>query len=77
VSLLDLIRSRDGSMSLTKLAASTAHLLMALGFAVITWRDGFIAELWLIYGGFAISHAVVDKTAAQVKAFKERKEQSP
>jgi hypothetical protein len=59
-------------MSLTKLAASTAHLLMAIGFARITWRDGFLVDLWMTYGGFAILHAFADKTAAQVAAFKDK-----
>lgn len=72
MSPLDLIRSRDGSMSLTKLAAATCHLLMAVGFGWITATKGFIAELWLTYGGFAIGHATADKIAAQVKAFKDK-----
>lgn len=69
--IADLVRSRDGSLSLTKLAAATAHPLLAAGFALLTWRHGFISELWLIYGGYALGHAVVDKTAAQVKDFKD------
>lgn len=73
MSPLDLIRARDGSMSLTKLAASSAHLLMAVGFAMITWQSGFIAELWMIYGAYALGHAVVDKASAQIKAFKDQK----
>lgn len=60
-------------MSLTKLAASTAHALMAAGFALITWREGFKAELWMIYGGATIFHASYDKTASMVLAFKDRK----
>jgi hypothetical protein len=59
-------------MSLTKLAATTAHALMAAGFAVITWRNGFVSELWLIYTAAALGHAMYDKTAAQVSAFKAR-----
>lgn len=72
MSLADLIRARDGSMSLTKVAAATAHLLMACGFAWTTFRSGFLPEMWLIYGGFAVGHAVADKTAAQVKDFKDK-----
>lgn len=72
VSPADLIRGRDGSMSLTKLAASTAHALMAVGFGLVTVRQGFIPELWFIYGGYAIGHAIADKTASQVKDFKDR-----
>lgn len=67
----DLVQSKDGSLSLTKLAAATAHPLLAAGFVLLTWRQGFISELWLIYGGYALGHAVIDKTAAQVKSFKD------
>lgn len=77
MSPLDLIRAKDGSLSLTKLAASTAHALMAAMFLRITFREGFIEALWIIYGGLAISHAVVDKTAAQVKAFKDKGQETP
>ncbi len=68
----DLIQSKDGSLSLTKLAASTAHFLMASGFVCLTVRNGFIPELWMIYGGFAIGHAAYDKSAAMVKEYRER-----
>jgi hypothetical protein len=67
-----LITSLDGSLSLTKLAASTAHFLMAIGFAIITWREGFKVDMWLIYGGFAIGHATVDKTVRVVKDYKDK-----
>lgn len=70
---LDLIRAKDGSMSLTKLAAATGHLLMSGAFGLVTWTKGFIAEMWVIYGFYAFGHAVIDKTAAQVKDFKDRK----
>jgi hypothetical protein len=70
---LDLIRAKDGSMSLTKLAAATAHGLMAAGFGLVTWQKGFISELWLIYGGYALGHAVLDKAGAQVADFKNKK----
>lgn len=73
MSPLDLIRAKDGSMSLTKLAASTAHALMAAMFLRITFREGYIEGLWLIYGTLAISHAAVDKGMALTKAFKDAK----
>jgi hypothetical protein len=73
MNILDLVRSnRDGSMSLTKLAATMAHILMAVGFAKITWQTGFNAELWLIYGGYALGHAMFDKASAQVQAYKDK-----
>lgn len=68
--LADIITSKDGSLSLTKLAAATAHLNLALWFAWITYRSGFIAELWAIYGAFAVGHATADKAMATVNSFK-------
>lgn len=70
MSPLDLVLSKDGSLSLTKLAASTAHALMALGFTHLTWQHGFLPELWMLYGSFALGHAVVDKASVQFAAFK-------
>jgi hypothetical protein len=70
---LGLVTSKDGSLSLTKLSAATAHAFMALSFFRLQVLGGeFNETLWLVYGGFAIAHAAYDKTAAQVKAFKER-----
>ena len=72
----DIVCAKDGSLSLTKLAAATAHLLMAAAFARLQLMDDtarFNETLWLIYGGFAIGHAAYDKTAASVKDFKEQK----
>jgi hypothetical protein len=71
---LDLIRSRDGSMSLTKLAATTFHLLMAVTVALVTWvKKDFVESMWLLYSAVAVGHAVVDKTGTQIEAFKNRK----
>lgn len=70
---LDLIRSKDGSLSLTKLAAATAHLNMAVMFIWLTLTRGYMESLWVFYGTIAIMHAVVDKSAAQIKAFKDTK----
>lgn len=66
----EIITSKDGSLSLTKLAAATAHLNMAAAFAWITYRTGFIAEMWAIYGAFAVGHATADKAMATVSSFK-------
>ena len=72
MSPLDLIRSRDGSMSLTKLAASTFHLSLAATVAWVTYLNrAFNVEMWLLYAGFAVGHATYDKTMATVKAFKD------
>lgn len=78
--LRDIVTSKDGSLSLTKLAAATAHLFMAAAFfrLQVLGEAPFNEALWLCYGGFAIAHAAYDKTSMQVKAFKERKlEQTP
>lgn len=73
--LRDIVAARDGSLSLTKLAAATAHLAMAVAFVRLqVFGDRpFNESLWLIYGGFAIGHAAYDKTAASIKDFKEQK----
>ena len=71
---LDLIRSRDGSMSLTKLSAATFHLLLAVTVAWVTWiKRDFVESMWLLYASAAVGHAVFDKTGAQISAFKNRK----
>ena len=70
--LRQIIVSVDGSLSLSKLAAATAHFLMAIGFALITLREGFTSDLWLIYGSFAIGHATVDKTVRVIKDYKDK-----
>lgn len=74
MSPLDLIRSRDGSMSLTKLSASTFHALLATTVAWVTYKSQrFDDTMWLIYATFAVGHASYDKTMAVVKDFKDRK----
>ena len=37
----DLIRSKDGSISLTKLAATTAHAIVAVMFVSQQWNGAF------------------------------------
>jgi len=77
MSPLDLIRSRDGSMSLTKLSASTFHLLLATTVAWITYKtQKFDEPMWLIYSALAVGHATYDKTMATIKDFKDRKLES-
>lgn len=74
--IADLVTSRaDGSLSLTKLAASTAHFLFAvafLRFQVLDPSAQFDAVLWATYGGFAVAHATYDKTMAIVKDLRDR-----
>ncbi len=65
---LNIIRSKDGSLSLTKLAAATFHLMIATTVAYITWKSGeFKLEMWSLYAAVAVGHAAYDKTMAQVK----------
>lgn len=75
MSPLDLVRSRDGSMSLTKLAAATFHLSLAGFVAWLTYRSQtFNDAMWLLYAGFAVGHATWDKTMAVLKDMKTPKE---
>lgn len=67
-----LIASKDGSMSLTKLAACTFHASLAFWVSWATYFKGFSLEVWALYGGFAVGHATYDKTVAMVNAFKNR-----
>jgi hypothetical protein len=73
MSPLDLIKSKDGSMSLTKLSASTFHFLLAVFVSINTWKNGFDINTWLVYGGYAVGHAAYDKTMATVKDFQDKK----
>ena len=74
MSPLDLIRSRDGSMSLTKLAAATGHLLFAVAVTWLTYiKQDFNLEMWGLYIGVAICHATYDKTLAAVVALKNKR----
>lgn len=74
MSPLDLIRSRDGSMSQTKLAASCFHFALFVTVCWVTWlKQDFEMEMWILYGGFAVGHASTDKVLASVKGFKEKK----
>ena len=74
MSPLDLIRSRDGSMSLTKLSATTFHLLLAITVAWITWISRTFNEaMWGLYAAAAVGHAVIDKTGSQISNFKNKK----
>lgn len=73
--LRDLIASKDGSLSLTKLSAATAHFLMACCFLrlQVLGVNPFDKELWLLYGAFAIGHAAYDKTTRIVQSVRERR----
>jgi hypothetical protein len=87
---LDLIRSRDGSMSLTKLGATTFHFSIALACVVITAArvarfletpaapidaPMFEMAMWTLWASVAVGHAVVDKAGAQVAAYKDKQQQ--
>lgn len=74
MSPLDLVRSRDGSMSLTKLAAATFHASLATTVAWLTYRSqSFNEAMWLLYAGFSVGHATWDKTMATFKDIKTQK----
>jgi hypothetical protein len=70
--LSDLYTSKDGSISLTKLAASTFHLNLAIAVMWHTYTKDFSVDVWVLYGAFAVGHAGYDKTMAVVKDFKSK-----
>lgn len=69
----DIVRSKDGSVSLTKLAASTAHLNAAWLFVYLNLTLGPMEWLWITYLGATIGHAAYDKTSKIVQSIKEGK----
>lgn len=71
--LRDLITSKDGSLSLTKLSASTFHFLLAVWVSWTTYNSGFDTNIWALYGAFAVGHAGFDKTSAMINAYKTKK----
>jgi hypothetical protein len=74
MSPLDLVRSKDGSMSLTKLAAASFHLLIFLTVGFLTYINrSFDMEMWGLYAAVAVLHAGYDKTLAAVRDFKIRR----
>lgn len=73
MSPLDLIRGADGKMVLTKLQAATFHALLAVTVGWVTWiKRDFVEGMWLLYSAVAVGHAVIDKTGAQIAAFKDK-----
>ena len=63
----DLICSKDGSISLTRLAAVSAHFLSAIFFVYHNATAPFSELLWFTYLGFATGHAAYDKTLMLTK----------
>lgn len=64
----------DGSLSLSRLAAATAHILAAIFF--VYWNlteEKFNWDLWVIYLGFATGHAIWDKSWMTTKGVKNDK----
>lgn len=69
--ITDLVKSKDGSLSLTKLFATIAHTLLAFSFTYITVTTGtYNGDMWFTYIGAAILHAGYDKTLAVFKEIK-------
>jgi hypothetical protein len=69
---MGLITSKDGSYSLTKLAATTFHFNLAVAVSWHTYTKGFAIDVWILYGTLAVGHATFDKTSAIVNAFKSK-----
>lgn len=60
----DILKSRDGSYSLTKVAAATSHFNAAWLFVYLTLTRGYIDTLWGFYLGLTIAHQGYDKFLA-------------
>lgn len=70
-----IVRSKDGSISLTKLGAATFHATLAFQVNWIQWHAApgtFLIDMWLLYASFAVGHASLDKGIAVVKDFKDK-----
>lgn len=64
----------DGKPDLAKTAALIAHLLMASAFLRLQVIAGeFQMDLWLTYGGFAITHDAYNRATAMLKDRSDRK----
>lgn len=75
---LGIVTSKDGSLSLTKLAAACFHLALFTTACWLTWKKAeWLSEMWFLYAAVAVGHASYDKTLANVRAFKERKLDAP
>lgn len=69
----DLVCSKDGSLSLTKLAAASFHFLLFITVGFLTWKkQSFDTEMWLLYAAFTVGHASYDKTMAVIAANRNR-----
>lgn len=72
--MMDIVKSRDGSISQTKLAAACFHLSIFVTVAYITYvKQEFLIEMWMLYATVAIGHSAYDKTLANIKDFKDKK----
>lgn len=68
--------SRDGKLSMSRLAACTAHFLAAIFF--VYWNiteDEFNWDLWVIYLAFATGHAIWDKSWMTTKGKPQNEQQ--
>lgn len=73
--ILKLVRVKNGELDVAKLAAATAHLAMFAAFVRLQVYPGgdFTAELWMIYGGFAIAHDGFNRVTAMRKDTQDKK----
>lgn len=70
----EIVLSKDGSLSLTKLAAASFHLALFVTVCWVTYiKRDFLFDMWGLYAAVAVGHASYDKTLANVRAFKDRK----
>lgn len=64
----DILKSRDGSYSLTKVAAATAHFNAAWMFVYLSMKNGYIDMLWATYLTATILHQGWDKWLASKRS---------
>lgn len=65
---------KDGNVSLTRVAACTAHALFAVTVAWLTYKNqDFNLEMWSLYISIAVLHASSDKIIGMVSTFKNKK----
>jgi hypothetical protein len=74
MNVLQFVSSRDGSLSMTKLAGCTFHLLLALTVAWVTWRaQDFRIDMWTFYAAAALGHVGFDKSMAVMQDLKTKR----
>lgn len=64
----DILKSRDGSYSLPKVAAALAHFNAMWMFVYLSMKNGYIDMLWATYLGATVFHATFNKWLASKRS---------